>query len=362
MLRRFGPALLLGSVLSVGACKKSEDPAPPTPAPTPTVEPAPPFALSLLRDASPSGCTWMRQDTSGIRKALATVDAPCARLGLAWSPDGKHGALVDRGGGEHKPRAWRVDFEAARGDPLTLPEAGHTDALGFDAQGQVYALVSQLEGLTRKTERGEEFFVSDGRKLPVPDTEGSPGLAHAYRREGEAWRRIETVATVYETDDAVGTGALATAGRLVSSTSGADPDAPAATEFSEGSEDAARLDAMVKDKGHAEYGAWVSLETHGGPLYAWRAARELPVLMPPLRWEVGDRLEEPESLELAPTSVLELRARGPLLLVVSDRAARIYDARARKRLAALEDVHDTRFWPKQRTVTAAIPSSPSAAQ
>ncbi|MCP3102585.1 hypothetical protein LZ198_27295 [Myxococcus sp. K15C18031901] len=362
MLRRLGPAFFLGSVLFVGACKKSEDPAPTTPAPTPTVEPAPPFSLSLLQDAAPSGCTWTRQDTAGIRKALATVDAPCARLGLTWSPDGKHGALVDRGGGEHRPRAWTVDFEAGQGLPLPLPEDGHTDTLGYDAQGHVFALVSQLEGLTRKTERGEEHFVVDGRKLPVPETEGSPGLAHAYRREGEAWKRIETVATVYETDDAVGTGALATASMLVSSTFGADPDAPAATEFSEGSEDTARLDAVVKDKGHTEYGEWVSLETHGGPLYAWRAARELPVLMPPLRWELGDRLVEPESLALGPTSVIELRARGPLLLVASDRAARIYDARAKKRLAALEDVHDARFWPKQRTVTAAIPSSPATAQ
>lgn len=363
MLRRLGPAFFVGTLLLGGACKKSQDPAPATPAPPPSAEPAPSFALSLLQDASPSGCTWTRQDATGIRKALATVEAPCERLGLAWSPDGKQGALVDRGGGTVPPRAWKVDFASPQAlVSLALPDEGHTDSLGFDAQGRIVALVSQLEGLTRKEERGEEVFVVDGRRLPVPETEGSPGLAHAYRREGEVWKRIESVATVYEREDAAGTTALATASQLVSSTFGADPDAPAATELSEGSEDAARLDAVVKDKGHTEYGAWVSLETHGGPLYAWRAARELPVLMPPLRWEANDRLSEPEALSLEPTSVVELRVRGALLLVASDHSARIYDARSKKRIAQLDGVHGARFWPKQRTVTAALPSGTSAGQ
>jgi|SRR5215217_4032543 len=364
MLRRLGPAFFVGTLLLGGACKKSQDPAPATPAPPPSAEPAPAFALSLLQDASPSGCTWIRQDPTGIRKALATVDAPCERLGLAWSPDGKQGALVDRGHGSLPPRAWKVDFDAPQGlAPLALPDEGRTDSLGFDAQGRVVALVSQLEGLTRKEERGEEVFVVDGQRLPVPEeTEGSPaGLAHAYRREGETWKRIESVATVYEREDAPGTTALATASQLVSSTFGADPDAPAATELAEDSEDAARLDAVVKDKGHTEYGAWVALETHGGPLYAWRAARELPVLMPPLRWEANDRLSEPEALSLEPTSAVELRVRGALLLVASDHSARIYDARSKKRLAQLDGVHGARFWPKQRTVTAALPSSGTSA-
>ncbi|QSQ12271.1 hypothetical protein [Myxococcus landrumensis] len=364
MLRRLGPAFFLGSVLLCGACKKSQDPAPTSaPAPRPTAEPTATFTLSLLQDASPSGCTWIRQDTTGARKAVATVDANCDQLDLAWSADGKQGAMVDRGHGATPPRAWRVDFESDQGPlPLSLPAEGHTDSLGFDAQGHTVALVSQLEGLTRKAERGEEFFVVDGRRLPVPETEGSAGLAHAYRREGEQWRRVESVATVYETEDAPGTTVLATATQLVSSTSGQDPDEPTATELSEGSEDAVRLDAVVKDKGHTEFGTWVSLETHGGPLYAWRAARELPVLMPPLRWELSDRLAEPESLSLSPTSVVELRVRGSLLLVTSDHDARIYDTRTKKRIAHLEGVHDARFWPKPRTVTAAIPSGTSAAQ
>ncbi|WP_426748885.1 hypothetical protein VZQ01_21695 [Myxococcus faecalis] len=363
MLRHLGPAFFLGTMLLGGACKKSQDPVPETPAaPKPAPEPVPAFSLSLLQDAAPASCTWLRQDPTGIRKALATVEAPCARVRLAWSPDGKQGVLVDRGNGNVQPRAWRVDFDAAQGVPLPLPTEGHTDTVGFDARGQVVALVSQLEGLARKEERGEEFFVVDGRKLMVPEMEGSsPGLAHAYRREGETWKRIESVATVYETEDAPGTSALATASQLVSSTVGTDPDDPVATELSEGSEDAVRLDAVVKDKGHTEYGAWVSLETHGGPLYAWRAATELPVLMLPLRWESEDRLAEPESLSLSPTEVVAVRVRGALLLVSAEAHARVYDARTKKRIASLDDVHDARFWPKQRTVTAAIPTAGASA-
>ncbi|MBZ4421335.1 hypothetical protein [Myxococcus sp. RHSTA-1-4] len=362
MDRRLGPAFFLGSVLLLGACKKSQDSAPvaPSPAPSPAeakAAPVPAFTLSYLQDAQPSGCTWTRHDTAGARKALFTVDAACDRLRLAWSPDGRQGVVVDRGGGAVKPRAWRVDLQAGQGTPLPLPEVGHTDTLGFDAAGHPVALVSQVEDLVRKKEGGAESFVFEGQRIPITEPEGGPGLAHAFRREGDAWKRVETVATVYESDAAAGTGALATAGTLVSSTSGVDPDAPAATELPEGSEEAARLDAVVTDKGHSRFGVWVSMETHGGPLYAWQAAGELPVLMPPLRWEDQDRLVEPEALDLPPTTEVVVRTRGPLLLVASNTSARVYDAKARKRVFTLDGVYDARFWPKSRIVTAAVPSS-----
>lgn len=364
MNRLDGSAFFLGSLLALGACKKSEDPAPVAQAPAPAAakaQAAPGVALSFLVEAPPSGCTWTRQDAAGVRKSLVTVDAACGRLGLAWSPDVRRGAVVDRGGGAVKPRAWLVDFEAGQGSPLALPEGGHTDALGFDAQGHAVALVSQVENLVRKAEGGGEAFLFEGQHIAISDPAATgAGLAHAFRREGDAWKRIETVATVYETDDAAGTGALATASALVSSTLGADADAPAAAELTEGSEEAARLDAVVEDKGHSTYGQWVSLETHGGPLYAWRASGELSALMPPLRWEVQDRLAEPESLALPPASPVELRVRGPLLLVSGANAARIYDAKAKKRIAALEGVHAARFWPQARTVTASAPAGPAS--
>ena len=82
---------------------------------------------------------------------------------------------------------------------------------------------------------------------------------------------------------------LSTAGMLVSSTSGVDLDAPAATGLPEGSEDAARLDAVVKEKGHDKFGEWVSIETDGGPLYAWRATGELSSVATPLSWRAIGR-------------------------------------------------------------------------
>lgn len=365
MDRRLGPAFFLGSALLLGACKKSQDPAPVAPSPAPAQAKAasvPAFTLSYLQDTPASGCAWTRHDTAGARKALFTVDAPCARLRLAWSPGGQQGLVVDRGGGTVKPRAWQVDLQAGQGTPLALPELGHTDTLGFDAAGRPIALVSQVEDLIRRTEGGAESFLFEGQRIPIPDPEGGPGLAHAFRREGDAWKRVETVATVYGSDAAAGTGALATAATLVSSTSGADPDAPAATELPEGSEEAARLDAVVTDKGASRFGVWVSMDTDGGPLYAWRATGELPVLMPPLRWEAQDRLVEPESLSLPPAAAVVVRTRGPLLLVASDTSARVYDARAKKRVFTLDGVHDARFWPRPRTVTAAAPSDAATAQ
>jgi hypothetical protein len=358
MVRQSGSAFFLGSLLALGACKKSEDPAPVAPAPAPAkAEPAPGYTLSFLQDAQPSGCTWTRQDPGGARKVLFTVDAPCGRLGLAWSPNGRQGAVMDKGGGGVKPRAWTVDLESGQGSPLALPEGGLTDTLGFDSEGRPVALVSQVESLVRKAEGGAEHFLFEGQRLPIADsTATGAGLAHAFRREDDAWKRIETVATVFETDDAAGTGALAAAGTLVSSTSGVDADVPAAAELTEGSEEAARLDAVAQDKGHARYGVWVALETHGGPLYAWRASGELSGLMPPLRWEVQDRLVEPESLALPAASPVEVRVRGPLVLVSGAGAARIYDAKSKKRLAALDGVHGARFWPQARTITAAVPA------
>ncbi|MCP3143867.1 hypothetical protein [Pyxidicoccus xibeiensis] len=366
MDRRLGPAFFLGSVLLLGACKKSQDPAPAAPSPAAPAEvkaePVPGYTLSYLQEAKPSGCTWTRQDASGARKGLFTVDAACERLRLAWSPNGRQGTVVDRGSAGTKPRAWQVDFESGQGTALPLPEAGHTDALGFDPTGHVVALVSQVEELVRRTEGADEYFLFEGQRIPITQPEGGPGLAHAFRREGDGWKRIETVATVYESDAAAGTDALATAATLVSSTAGVDLDAPAAAELPEGSQEAARLDAVVPDKGHSQIGGWVSVETHGGPLYAWKAAGELPVLMPPLRWEVKDRLVEPEELALTSSQGMVLRVRGPLLLVAADQAARIYDTRTKRRIATLDGVHDARFWPRPRTVTASAGPDAATAQ
>jgi len=357
MTHRLGPAILLGSALLLGsACKKSQDPAPEeVPDATPPAEPAPGYALSFLEAASPSGCTWTRHESSGTRKPLATVDAVCERLKLAWGPRSRQGLVMDRSNGELPPRAWHVDFESGQTTRLLLPETGHTDTLGFDEAGHIVALVSQLEDLPRKMDSGREYFLHEGKRYLIPDADGSPGLAHAFRYEAGQWRHLETVASLYEMDGAAGTAALATASRLTSSTASPDPDRLAESELEEGNEDAARLDAVVKDRGHTAYGMWVSMETHQGPLYAWEAFGELPTLMLPLRWEVNDKLVEPEQLALAPTSAVTLRMRGRLLLVSAERSARIYDAKTKKRIAALEDVHGTRFWPQQRTVTAAVP-------
>ncbi|MFP2905921.1 hypothetical protein ACLESD_12855 [Pyxidicoccus sp. 3LFB2] len=366
MDRRLGPAFFLGSALLLGACKKSQDPAPVPPAPAPVeakaVAPVPAFTLSYLQDTPASGCTWTREDTMSAKKPLFSVDAACERVRLAWSPDGRQGAVMDRGSGAVKPRAWLVDLQSGQGAVLPLPETGLTDAIGFDAAGRIVALVSQVEELVRKTEGSEEYFLFEGQRIPISEPEGGPGLAHAFRREGDAWKRIETVATVYESDAAAGTRALSTTGLLVSSTSGMDPDAPSATELPEGSEDAARLDAVVTDKGHAKYGQWVSLETDGGPLYAWRATGELSTLMPPLRWEVQDRLAEPESLSVGAEASVEVRVRGPLMLVSAEKAVRVYDVKTKARVFALEGVRATRFWPKPSTVTAAAPQDAASAQ
>ncbi|MFP2901982.1 hypothetical protein [Corallococcus sp. 4LFB] len=97
---------LVSALLLVSACQKAPEA---SPAATPAPEVAPvktaPFSLSVLQDAAPSGCTWLRLESDGRRRALVTVDAACDGLQLAWSADGKRAAVRDPAGSARGPGA-----------------------------------------------------------------------------------------------------------------------------------------------------------------------------------------------------------------------------------------------------------------
>ncbi|MCY1046824.1 hypothetical protein OV208_36305 [Corallococcus sp. bb12-1] len=337
---------LVSAVLLVSACQKPPEPSATEPMPPVAVTPVKvaPFSLSVLQDAAPSGCTWLRLESDGRRRDLVTVDAACEGLQLAWSADGQHAAVRDPGGSARGPgRVWTVDLTSGLASAQLLPEDGLTGAVGFDSVGRLVALVAHTGDLVRREEGSKEFFLFEGRRIPVPETEEGAGLAHAFRLENGAWKRIETVAT---RDDADAVFALTTAEMLVSSTVSGDPDALAVQPLDEGSQEAARLDAVVAHRGHDVFGGWARVETRSGPLYSWQTAGELTTLMMPVRWEVDDgRLAEPQGLALPARSPVHAMARGDLLLLSGATQARVYDLGSKRLAASFDGFRDARFWP-----------------
>ncbi|RKG79097.1 hypothetical protein D7W79_11270 [Corallococcus exercitus] len=333
---------LVSALLLVSACQKPPEASPAVP-PAPEVAPvkAAPFSLSVLQDAAPAGCTWLRLESDGRRRALVTVDAACDGLQLAWSADGKHAAVRDPAGSARGPgRVWMVDLTSGQGAAQLLPEEGLTGAVGFDSVGRLVALTAHTGELVRR----DGAFLFDGRRIPLPEEDEGAGLAHAYRLEAGAWKRIETVATRGDADAVF---ALATAEMLVSSTVAGDPDALVAQALDEGGQDAVRLDAVVPHRGHDVFGGWARMESRGGPLFAWQTAGEQTALMMPVRWEVEDgHLAEPEGLALPAQSPVRAMARGDLLLLTGATQVRVYDLGSRRLVASLNGFRAARFWPE----------------
>lgn len=339
---------LVSAVLLASACQKPPEASPAAPSAAPAVArvKVAPFSLSVLQDAAPSGCTWSRLESDGRRRALVTVDAACDGLQLAWSADGLHAAVRDPGGSARGPgRVWTVDLTAGQASAQPLPEEGLTGAVGFDSAGRLVALAAHTGELVRRDDGAKEYFLFEGRRIPIPETEeGGAGLVHAYRLEAGAWKRIETVATRGDADAVF---ALTTTGMLVSSTVAGDPDALSVQALDEGSQEAARLDAVVPHRGHDVFGGWARVESQGGPLYAWQTAGEQTALMMPARWEVEDgHLAEPEELALPARSPVYVTARGDLLLLAGTTQARVYDLGSRHLAASFDGFRDARFWPQ----------------
>lgn len=335
---------LVSALLLVSACQKppeASSAAAPSAAPEAVRVKVAPFSLSALQDAGPSGCTWLRLESDGRRRALVTVDAACDGLQLAWSPDGKHAAVRDPAGSARGPgRVWVVDLTSAQGAAQLLPEEGLTGAVGFDAAGRLVALTAHTGELVRR----DDAFLFEGRRIPIPELDEGAGLAHAYRLEAGAWKRIETVATRGDADAVF---ALTTTEMLVSSTVAGDPDALVAQGLEEDSHDTARLDAVVPHRGHDVFGGWARVESRGGPLFAWQTAGEQTALMMPVRWELEDgHLGEPEGLALPAHSPVRALARGDLLLLAGETQARVYDVGTRRLAASFDGLRAARFWPE----------------
>ncbi|HEY0096071.1 MAG TPA: hypothetical protein VGB96_17210, partial [Archangium sp.] len=232
---RWSHALVAGLLLAGCKSSKDKEPAPPAqatatpaaPAPKPAAPPAPTPApitdatLSFVEDSRDGKCRWEQQTPPGEPRTLFTISAQCSGVKLAWSTDGKEGlihvAAQDENG---QPGTWRVDLATGKGTPLPLPTLGTLGALGFDAQGNPLALMEDPLPPTEeipskhlkvvKTGEGEnetKEILFEGKRYPMA-LDGLAGLAHAFRLEDGAWKRIETKDTSYGWDYAADIRAL----------------------------------------------------------------------------------------------------------------------------------------------------------
>jgi hypothetical protein len=343
-MRRPAPPSLLCAALVLSACS-SKPPESPPPA-APAREAAAPEAsatasarfsgpsLSVLEPVPPERCRWVRLGLDGARAELFTFDGACERAQLAWSHEGTRGAVLLSPLAEAHERAWVVDFASGQGVELPLPRSGHTTDLGFDSEGHPLALVSP-EGL--------------------PTEPSHQAVARAFLHDDEGWHLLESKETAYE-GEGPGSHALDATRSLGPTTTLLGPEAlPVTREVEHGSTDLAALGNACPHQHNGDGGEWAFVPTRSGPLFAWRELAGLPVSCQPLRWYEGTRLVEPERLALPADACFQLFLRDDLLLVSSEEAARVYDLRQHKRLAAADKALKARFWPRAQATAAATP-------
>ena len=367
MFRQLGLSSLLATTLVVSACKsKPQDatpapsPAPPTAAAAPPVRPAEPPSVTddTLSFAQPAGdtCQWVRLDArQGTRHEVFTFEGPCDSVQFAWSPDGRQGAVLQSFQDARAPRAWSVELATGQGTALPLPEVGRTTELGFGPEGRLVALVAHHDGPSQKgPERvekdGQSAFVFEGKSYPV-ESPGEFGLAHAYRREGDTWKRVETRVTDYGSDSAEETRVLALAQKLGPHTKlGAREDVrpQSVTPEEQTALDASAEVELIGPHGEdlMEDSTWVRASLPAGALYYRAEPVEAPNASPPVRWKVEGRFVEPEKLALPKDASLSLETRGEVLLITAARSIRVYDVKQHKHLASLDGVFQPFFWPR----------------
>jgi hypothetical protein len=334
-----------------------------TPAATPP-EPASSAALSFLKPVDPEKCEWVRQPLpSGEPVTVFTFNAACDRAMVSFSPDGKQGLVFTWPSGEGEvPRAWRVDLAARSGQPLELKglpgatgagaqDKPYIEQLGYDKQGRPLAVIADVY-VTRQPKEGPKGSYSitfEGKSYPLPEVDGSPGLVHAYRLEGEAWKRFETKGSRFESDIAPGIRELEAVRQMQPVYKASLPERMVGEEASESA--VKMLDAALP--GQEESGQWMTLSTPGGKLH-FRASQGGEYLYPsvPMRWEQDGKLVEVEGLSAKPGDFLGLQVKEEWLLVANlgeSPGAQVWDTRTKKRMLSAEGANAPAFWPTAGT-------------
>lgn len=326
--------------------------------------------LSYVTPGDGGTCVWMRADPAANRFAeLGAVPEPCAGARIAWpgTADAGH-ALI-----------W-FDPEARAGS--TLPGAAYPseDSIPVEPSGRVYELfiatgeVRALAPLPADAGHVQEVAYSKGEptvlvlqplEVPMgeaknvtmdgveltfePSMEGLAALAHAYRLQDGAWKRVETKTTGEASDGALGVSALEAAAELGPRT--ADSLAPRAQgDVVEDTELLRRLSPLRPEGGE---GGWIFLGSSAGRFYVWEEQIEFPFTMGNVVFAMkntdgGQYLSRPPQLGFTPKDFVAVRSRGPFVLVAeadSGRHPRLYDAADGSLVWKNDSAWATTFWP-----------------
>lgn len=351
------------ATLAFAACKSksSEAPSDAGASPAPPAAPLAPAAAApapakkaseatvvYLETRGPT-CVWIEQDPLGDQKReLFQVESSCGELKWAFAEKGDRAAVaVHREG---------VGYELSTIELLTLKATrqpsppGTVAGIGFNPAGELIALIEapDHEGKFPRVKEGElEYLVYEGERYEVA-ADGTPGLAHAYRLEGPAWKRIETKSTAYETDFAIGVEVLAAAKGMglrgpsysyeLSAFESLEPQRP----------ENAILTGAAGPRGEDEQGEWGTVKTGTITLYAWAEASEV-VLPKGELYTIKDGRARPFPLPVEKSAYVELQARGPyLLLTDNDQRAWLLRAPATQPVARWKDVSGVTFRSPQR--------------
>jgi hypothetical protein len=322
-------------------------------------------ALSYLRAVDATHCEWVRQPIPSGKPTAIPFEGACGQSTYSWNRRGTEGLVfyVPVGGGT-QPRLWRVDFAANVAKPVDLKglpvgpgaQGLHLpgiDVVGFDAQGAVVAIITDIYQ-DRKPEKDAQgqFLLFEGKRYPLPppessEDEGWPGLAFAYRLEAEGWKRIEAKGTLFHAADAPGWNILDTARALVTQSypiSDISPDERVAPGV------AKKLDAAVKK---VAPGKWMYLPTPSGILYyrAMRDADDDSFPSTPIRWDKGGKLVELAGLGATPGDRLAFQLQDGMFLIQmsgkthTPHTAEVFDANSKQKLTSVKGVYSPRLWP-----------------
>jgi hypothetical protein len=382
---RWSHALVAGLLLAGCKSNKDKEPAtqaqaaapaapatkPAAPAPAPVPAPIADATLSYLEPSADEKCRWVQHTPPAEPKVVLTLPSACSTVGMAWRADGLEAlAYAQRYGEGQKSEAWRVDLATGTSTPVPLPTQGTFGTIGFDAKGSVVALMEDpyLEDAGASAsfkletvgegENAKRQLVFEGQRYDAAE-DGLPGLTHAFRLEGGAWKRFETKSSSFEWDYAAGYRALDAYEALAPTVEKLGALAREAVKpVPEKSAAFAALSALPPP---SEGGGWQQLETVGGPLYAWEdESEEFASLSGPVLTQGEKGLVEPEGVKV--TGALSVDVRGDLVLLgSSDDTGRplawLWNARTKKLFTSLSGKESLTFWPKP---SGAAPSTKAA--
>lgn len=324
--------------------------------------PASDGVVTALEPGKRGECLWRRIDvSSGTSAVVASLPGSCrggrmafstnAGLAVVWfdprtvqsaglggsdiGPPGYADETVDE---TASARLFLVTLSTGTVKPLPLPKFA-IETLGLDAQGRVLALSLDL---VNETDVIDGKTLVDGKPIAVDfPAEGLRALAHAWRFEGDGWKRVETAQTTTGWDYGLGVAALDASKTL----------GPHSTELLDTHAPDAELDdattkrlTMVAPKGDGTWGSW---GTAGSRLFAWLVTAELTYSTGFVVLEAAAMRPAPQ-LGFSAGELAAIRTRGRFGLVSSRQAGthpRVYDLNQGTLVWSSDSARAVSFWP-----------------